>query len=156
MKGHKSSLGFARDRQVIPRLRSGQARHKLSYYDGLQENIRELKTPKIETIKNKYADKNYQVQLETSEFTCVCPKTHLPDFANIMIKYIPYKLCIELKSFKTYLYSYRNVGIFHENIANKILDDFVSACKPRWAYITCEFNVRGGIKATITREYKKG
>lgn len=128
---------------------------KKSSYEGLQENIRKLKTPKIDTIKNRYPDKDYTVHLETSEFTCICPKTGLPDFANIRMAYIPDKLCAELKSFKLYLYSYRNVGIFHENVANKILDDFVAAAKPRWAQLTCEFNVRGGIKTTVTREYKK-
>lgn len=125
-------------------------------YEGLQENIRKLKIPKIDTIQNKYPDKEYTVRLQTPEFTCVCPKTHLPDFANIIIEYIPDKLCVELKSFKLYLYSYRNVGIFHENVANKIMDDFIAAAKPRWARITCEFNIRGGIKTSITREYKKG
>lgn len=125
-------------------------------YRGLQESIRKLKTPCIETIENKYADKNYQVRLETAEFTCVCPKTKLPDFANIIIEYAPDKLCVELKSFKLYLYSYRNTGIFHEHAANRILDDFVASCKPRHAKITCEFNIRGGIKTTVTREYEKG
>lgn len=126
---------------------------KKSSYEGLQENIRRLKTPKIDTIKNRYPDKDYTVHLETPEFTCICPKTGLPDFANIRMTYIPDKLCAELKSFKLYLYSYRNVGIFHENVANKILDDFVAAAKPRWAQIACEFNIRGGIKTTVTREY---
>jgi len=123
-------------------------------YEGLQEDVRKLKTPEIDTFKNKYPDKNYTVCLETSEFTCVCPNTGLPDFANIIIRYIPDKLCIELKSFKLYLYYYRNIGIFHENLTNRILDDFVCTCKPRWAQITCTFNIRGGIKTTVTREYK--
>lgn len=128
---------------------------KKSSYEGLQEKIRRLKTPKIGMFKNKYADKNYTVCLETSEFTCICPKTGLPDFANIIVRYIPDKLCIELKSFKLYLHYYRNIGIFHEHVTNKILDDFVSACKPRWAQITCGFNIRGGIRTTVTREYKR-
>jgi 7-cyano-7-deazaguanine reductase len=124
-----------------------------SNYEGLQEKIRKLKTPEIETIKNKYPDKDYVITLETSEFTCVCPKTNLPDFATIIIEYIPDKLCVELKSYKLYLYSYRNVGIFHENVANRILDDFVKTSNLRWAKITVVFNIRGGIKTTITREY---
>ena len=128
---------------------------KKNSYEGLQENIRRLKTPKINTFKNKYPDKDYTVYLETSEFTCMCPKTGLPDFANVLIEYIPDKLCAELKSFKLYLHSYRNVGIFHEHLANKILDDFISCCRPRRAQIRCEFNIRGGIKTTVTREYKK-
>ena len=127
---------------------------KKSSYQGLQENIRKLKTPKIDTFRNKYPDRDYTVNLETSEFTCICPKTGLPDFANIVIRYIPDKLCVELKSFKLYLHYYRGIGIFHEYATNKILDDFVSACRPRWAQITAAFNIRGGIKTTVTREYK--
>ncbi len=124
-------------------------------YEGLQENIRNLKTPKVDTFRNKYPDKDYTVCLETSEFTCICPKTSLPDFANILIKYTPDKLCVELKSFKLYLHHYRSIGIFHEHLTNKILDDFVSACKPRWTQITATFNIRGGIKTTVIREYRR-
>jgi 7-cyano-7-deazaguanine reductase len=123
-------------------------------YEGLQENIRNLKTPKIETWKNKYSDKEYTIVIETSEFSCICPKTNLPDFANIRIEYMPDRYCIELKSFKLYLVFYRNIGIFHEHVINKILDDFVKDCKPRWAKITGVFNPRGGITTTVTREYK--
>lgn len=126
-----------------------------STYEGLQKDIRKLKTPKIETWQNQYADKDYVVTLENPEFTCVCPKTHLPDFANITIQYKPDKLCVELKSFKMYMFSYRDVGIFHEHVINKILDDFVKACKPKWAYIRGEFNARGGIKTTVSAEYRK-
>lgn len=126
---------------------------KSETYEGLQERIRGLKTPKIEVWENKYPDKDYKVNLETSEFTCICPKTGLPDFANIIIRYIPHKLCVELKSFKLYLLFYRNVGIFHEHAVNKILDDFVKACSPRWARIEMIFNSRGGITTTVEAEY---
>jgi len=124
-----------------------------SKYEGLQKDIRKLKTPDIEVWKNQYPDKDYTITLENPEFTCVCPKTGLPDFANITIQYKPDKYCIELKSFKMYILSYRDVGIFHEHATNKILEDFVKACKPRWAYIKGEFNTRGGIKTIVTGEY---
>ncbi len=126
-----------------------------SSYEGLQKNIRKLKTPEIEVWKNQYPDKKYIVNFETSEFTCICPKTSLPDFAVLRIKYMPNKDCVELKSFKNYLVSFRNVGIFHEHVVNRILDDFVKACKPRWAYVEGDFNIRGGIKTVICREYGK-
>lgn len=124
-------------------------------YEGLQQDIRGLKTPKIEVWKNQYPDKVYSIGLEIPEFTCICPKTGLPDFAVIRIEYSPEKYCIELKSFKMYTIFYRNLGVFHEHAVNKILEDFVRACKPRWARITGEFNPRGGIKTTVTREYKR-
>ena len=126
---------------------------KKSRYEGLQKNIRNLKTPKIEVWRNQYPEKESMVVLDTDEFTCVCPKTGLPDFARIKISYIPNKLCVELKSFKMYLISYRNVGIFHEHLTNKILDDFVKACRPRFARIEVEMNIRGGIKTIVSGEY---
>jgi len=126
-----------------------------SNYEGLQKNIKNLKTPEIEVWENQYSDKEYTITLENPEFTCVCPKTGLPDFANIAIQYKPAKLCIELKSFKMYLLFYRGIGIFHEHVTNKILEDFVKACKPRWAYIKGEFNTRGGIYTTVSAEYKR-
>jgi len=130
-------------------------REKKSAYEGLQAQIRAMKTPKIEAWSNQYPDKAYVITLDIPEFTCICPKTGLPDFATIRIEYSPDKLCVELKSFKMYTISYRNIGIFHEHLANKILEDFVHACKPRWAKIISEFNPRGGIKTTVVREYKR-
>ena len=124
-------------------------------YEGLQGNIREFKTPKIETWKNLYSDRDYMITIDIPEFTCICPKTGLPDFAVITIKYIPEELCIELKSLKYYEIFYRNVGIFHENVVNRFLDDLVKACKPRWMEIMGEFNSRGGIKTTVKAEHKK-
>lgn len=126
---------------------------KQSSYEGLQKNVRKLKTPRIEAWKNKYPDKDYSVHLEIPEFTCICPKTGLPDFAVIRIEYSPDKSCVELKSFKLYTIFWRNIGIFHEHLANRMLDDFISAAKPKWAKLTAEFNPRGGIKTTVTREY---
>ncbi|MFA5090790.1 MAG: preQ(1) synthase [Candidatus Omnitrophota bacterium] len=127
-----------------------------SNYEGRQGHIRRLRLPKIESWKNQYPDKRYTISLEVPEFTCLCPKTGLADFALIKIEYSPDKYCIELKSFKLYIIAYRNVGIFHEHAVNRILDDFISACKPRWAKVMGEFNPRGGIKTTVTREFKRG
>jgi len=122
-------------------------------YQGLQGRIRALKTPKIDTWKNKYSDRDYVVDLSTEEFTCICPKTGLPDFARIQLTYTPDKTCIELKSFKYYLIFYRNVGIFHEHLANKILDDIVQACKPRQLKVEVVMKTRGGIDTTVVVKY---
>ena len=124
-------------------------------YRGLQESIRKLKTPKIEVWYNKYPDKKYVINLEIPEFTCICPKTGLPDFATIRIEYIPNKHCIELKSLKYYINYFRDLGIFHEHVVNKIMEDFLYACHPRWVKVTGDFNPRGGIKTIVTREYKR-
>ena len=128
---------------------------KRSSYEGLQKDVRKLKTPKIDVWRSQYADRDYIVTLENPEFTCVCPKTGLPDFANITIQYKPDKWCVELKSLKLYMLFYRNIGVFHEHVVNRILDDLASSCRPRWAYIKGEFNVRGGIKTTVSAEYKR-
>lgn len=135
--------------------RSNGVNKRKSGYEELQEEIRKLKTPAIEVWKNKYPDKEYTINLEVLEFTCICPKTGLPDFATIRIEYSPDKYCIELKSFKMYTIFYRNLGIFHEHVVNRMLEDLVRACKPRWLKITGEFNVRGGIKTVVTAEYKR-
>ena len=128
---------------------------KRSSYEGRQKNIRNLNTPAIEVWENQYPKKLYTIFLEAPEFTCICPKTGLPDFANIKIEYSPQKYCIELKSFKMYTIFFRNIGIFHEHVINKMLEDFVKACSPRRAKITGVFNPRGGITTTVIREYKK-
>jgi len=126
-----------------------------SSYEGLQKSIRGMKTPGIETWVNQYCDKEYIITIEIPEFTCICPKTGLPDFACIKIEYSPDRLCVELKSLKMYTIFFRNIGIFHEHLANKMMDDFVNACKPRWAKMISEFNPRGGIKTTVVREYRR-
>lgn len=109
-----------------------------------------MKSKKIEVVKNSYPERDYNVHIEFPEFTCVCPRTGLPDFANIIIDYIPDKKIVELKSLKLYFVGYRNAGIFHENAVNKILDDIVAACSPRSIKVTGEFGVRGGIKTTVS------
>ncbi|MBT89063.1 MAG: NADPH-dependent 7-cyano-7-deazaguanine reductase QueF [Spirochaetales bacterium] len=110
---------------------------------------------KLKTFINKVKNKDYTIDITCAEFTSLCPKTGQPDFAVITISYVPDKLCVELKSFKLYMFSYRNIGEFHEHVTNKILDDFVKACKPKYASITGDFNIRGGIKTVVQAEYKK-
>lgn len=128
---------------------------KRSSYEGLQKNIKKLQAANIEVWNNQYPDRDYTITIDIPEFTCICPKTGLPDFAAITVRYIPDELCIELKSLKYYEIFYRNVGIFHENVVNKFLDDLVKACKPRWMEVVGEFNARGGIKTMVKAEYKK-
>ncbi len=125
-------------------------------YDGLQSDIREMKTPAIETWKNEYSDKDYTIEVTTPEFTAICPKTGLPDFGTIQITYTPDEQCIELKSLKEYLLFYRDVGIFHEHVVNKILADFVTACDPRKLEIVGDFHIRGGIKTVVRANYERG
>ena len=124
-------------------------------YDGLQSDIREMKTPSIETWTNEYSDKDYTIEVTTPEFTAICPKTGLPDFGTIQIAYIPDEQCVELKSLKEYFLFYRDVGIFHEHVVNKILEDFVAACNPRRVEIVGDFHVRGGIKTVIRANYER-
>ena len=109
----------------------------------------------LEVFNNQYPNRDYTIYHEAPEFTSLCPKTGQPDFATITVEYIPDQLCIELKSLKLYLNSYRNDGIYFESATNKILDDLVEACQPRYMRITAEFNVRGGISSTIEAEYSK-
>lgn len=109
--------------------------------------------PKIECFENQF--KNYEITISIPEFTSVCPRTGLPDFGTITIRYIPNKWCVELKSLKMYILGYRNLGIFYENAVNRILKDFVKACKPVQAIVTGEFNVRGGMKSMIEASYPK-
>jgi len=112
-------------------------------------------TKQLETFPNRHPERDYVVTLETEEFTCVCPATGQPDFANLTIQYIPDKLIVESKSLKLYLWSYRKEGVFHEHVTNVILDDLVCVLKPRWCKVTAEFAVRGGISITVEAEHKK-
>jgi len=128
---------------------------KISSYEGRQKDIRTLSMPDIEVWENQYSDRDYVVDLTIPEFTCICPKTALPDFALIKVSYKPAKSCLELKSLKLYLVEYRNVGIFHEHLVNKLLDDFVRACHPHWMRVEVVMNPRGGIGTTVTAEYSQ-
>lgn len=122
-------------------------------YDELQENIRAWKTQPIESFENIYPDRDYIIVMTLDEFTCVCPKTGQPDFATLTLEYVPDKKCIELKSFKEYLQSFRNKGIFHENVVNKVIDDLVAAVQPRKIRLEGKFSTRGGIQTTVVREH---
>jgi len=106
----------------------------------------------LETFPNHHPDRDYVVRLETDEFTCVCPATGQPDFATIMVEYVPDQRILESKSFKLYLWSFRNEGVFHEHVTNTILDDLVGALQPRWCRVRGAFGVRGGIRITVEAE----
>ncbi|MBC8256411.1 MAG: NADPH-dependent 7-cyano-7-deazaguanine reductase QueF [Candidatus Marinimicrobia bacterium] len=103
----------------------------------------------LEVVKNEYADRDYDVKISIPEFTCVCPRTGQPDYATIEIIYVPDQLIVELKSLKLYIQQFRNLGIFHESVTNKILDDFRKACKPRKIDVIGRFNPRGGISTIV-------
>lgn len=109
----------------------------------------------LETFTNPRPERDYEIDMECPEFTCVCPRTGQPDFATIHIRYVPDRLCVELKSLKLYLWSYRNEGAFHEAVVNQILDDLAEACRPRKMTVTGDFNVRGGIHTTVTAAYPR-
>jgi 7-cyano-7-deazaguanine reductase len=108
----------------------------------------------LEVFPNPKPSRDYTIHIESPEFTCLCPKTGQPDFATLKLEYIPDAFCVELKSWKIYLWSYRNEGGFHEDLTNKILDDLVAALNPRYIRLTADFNVRGGIYTTITAEHQ--
>lgn len=110
---------------------------------------------KLEAFPNHNPDRFYRVTLETSEFTCLCPMTGQPDFANIKVEYVPDQTVVESKSFKLYLWSYRNEGAFHEHVVNTILDDLLGVLDPHWCRVTGVFNIRGGIGITVEAEYTK-
>ena len=107
----------------------------------------------LETFPNPNIERDYEVHFRCPEFTCLCPKTGQPDFADFEITYIPHELCVELKSLKLYLWSFRNEGHFHEAVTNRILDDLVNTTKPRWMEVKGIFKVRGGIYTTVVATY---
>jgi 7-cyano-7-deazaguanine reductase len=109
----------------------------------------------LETFPNPRPERDYEIEIRCPEFTSLCPKTGLPDFGEIVIRYVPDRACIELKALKYYLIDYRNQGIFYEAATNRILDDLVAACQPRRMTVTGAFTVRGGITTTVTAEHVK-
>ncbi|MEK7878322.1 MAG: preQ(1) synthase [candidate division NC10 bacterium] len=109
----------------------------------------------LEVVPNPHPDRDYEVSLTVPEFTCICPKTGQPDFATIRVRYVPDQQLVELKSVKLYIWSYRNEGAFHEDVTNRILNDLVAACRPRWMEVVGDFNVRGGIKTVVTATHGK-
>jgi 7-cyano-7-deazaguanine reductase len=112
-----------------------------------------VQLPAIECWANQFPD--YDISISNPEYTSMCPKTGLPDFCTVTIRYRPEKLCLELKSLKMYIQSYRTLGIFYENAVNKILRDVVAACHPLYAKVTGEFTTRGGMRSVIEAEYRK-
>jgi 7-cyano-7-deazaguanine reductase len=109
--------------------------------------------PALETFPNPNPERDYEIRIRAPEFTCLCPKTGQPDFATILIRYVPDRLCVELKALKLYLHSYRNQGTFHEAATNRILGDLVAAVSPRFLEVTAEFSVRGGISTTVVARH---
>ena len=109
----------------------------------------------LETFDNPHSERDYTIRIEVPEFTCLCPKTGQPDFATFQIEYIADKSCVELKSLKMYMWSFRDEGAFHEAVTNQILGDLVDACDPRFMRLTGEFNVRGGIYTSVIVEHSK-
>ena len=112
-------------------------------------------TKQLETFPNPKSGRDYHIAFECPEFTCLCPMTGQPDFATILIDYVPDELCVELKSLKLYLWSYRDEGAFHEAVTNQIADDLAKACGPRFLRLEGKFNVRGGIYTTVVVERRK-
>lgn len=108
----------------------------------------------LETFANPQPERDYWIRIRVPEFTCLCPKTGQPDFAELTLEYVPEGLCVELKSLKTYVWSYRDEGAFHEAITNRILGDLVEVTVPRFMRLTADFNVRGGIYTTVVAEHR--
>jgi len=112
-------------------------------------------TKALETFPNPAADRDFHIHMQIPEFTCLCPKTGQPDFATLVLDYIPDQTCVELKSLKLYIWSYRNEGAFHEAVTNRILDDLVAATAPRFMRLTAKFYVRGGVFTNVVAEFRK-
>ena len=110
---------------------------------------------RLQTFVNPSPRRDYRICMEIPEFTCLCPITGQPDFATLSLEYVPDRLCVELKSLKLYVWSYRNEGAFHEAVTNRILDHLVRAAQPRFMRLTAKFNVRGGICTSVVAEYRK-
>ncbi len=108
----------------------------------------------LETFDNPQPGRDYIIRIRVPEFTCLCPKTGQPDFAELTLEYIPDQQCVELKSLKLYVWSYRDEGAFHEAVTNRILDDLVAATRPRFMRLTADFNLRGGIDTTVIAEHR--
>jgi len=113
-------------------------------------------TEPLETFPNPRPERDYEIAIDCPEFTSMCPKTGLPDFGTIRIRYVPDQLCLELKALKYYLLAYRNKGMFYEAVTNRILDDLVGACQPRRMTVVGDFTARGGITTKVTAEHVHG
>lgn len=128
---------------------------KRQYTDEHAEAGVHAELPEIETWPNQFPGRQYEIEIGIPEFTSVCPKTGLPDTGNVVLRYVPDKLCLELKSLKMYTLAYRNLGIFQENVVNRMLDDVVRACKPLRAEVTGDFAPRGGLTTVVIAEYDR-
>ena len=126
---------------------------KRAYTDEHARSGVDAALPEIETWPNQYPD--YEIEIVMPEFTSVCPKTGLPDFGKIVLRYVPDKRCLELKSYKMYMNAYRNLGIFQENVVNRVLRDVVKAAKPVRATVTGDFTPRGGLSTIVTAEWSR-
>ena len=142
----KRSLQFQQEHQK----RRGAAEALTAFRGSAKPNIPRPDKAKLETFVNAYPERDYEILFDCPEFTSLCPVTGQPDFGHIRVRYIADRLCIESKSLKLYLYSFRNHHTFHEEAVNRILTDLVKACKPRWMEVNGEFRPRGGISLTIT------
>ena len=109
----------------------------------------------LDTFSNPHPDRDYTIRIRIPEFTCLCPKTGQPDFATLTLEYVPDLLCVELKSLKLYIWSFREEGAFHEDVTNRILNDLVDACEPRFMRLRAEFNVRGGIYTDVVVDHRQ-
>ena len=110
---------------------------------------------RLQTFRNPSPERDYRIQMTMPEFTCLCPLTGQPDFATLELEYVPDRLCVELKSLKLYVWSFRGEGAFHEAVTNRILGDLVRATRPRYLRLTARFNMRGGIATTIVAEHRR-
>lgn len=108
----------------------------------------------LETFENPQPERDYTIRIRLPEFTCLCPKTGQPDFAELLLEYVPEQTCVELKSLKMYIWSFRDEGAFHEAVTNQMLDDLVAVTQPRFMRLTANFNVRGGVYTDVVAEYR--
>ncbi len=121
----------------------------------LKRGQEEILKSKLTAVENQYPHRNYEISITLPEFTCLCPISGYPDFATMRVKYIPDKYILELKSVKLYINKFRDMEMFHESAVNKILEDLVEACRPRWMEVVGDFNPRGNVKTVVRAEYKK-
>ncbi|MEE4296703.1 MAG: preQ(1) synthase [Wenzhouxiangella sp.] len=113
-----------------------------------------LPSKELEVFPNPQPEREYTIRIRIPEFTCLCPKTGQPDFAELLLEYVPNRFCVELKALKNYVWSFRDEGAFHEAVTNRILDDLVAATSPRFMRLTADFNVRGGIYTAVVSEHR--
>ena len=121
----------------------------------MKKGQKAIQEAKLTAVENQYPHRDYEVSITLPEFTCLCPMTGYPDFATIHVKYIPDRLILELKSVKLYINKFRDQSIFHEEAVNRILEDLVAVCQPRWMEVVGDFNPRGNVKTVVRAEQKK-